>query len=391
MKIRCHKLRVKNLEFVIGCVLCLVFCSFYMLTAAQEAEVEIAVEDKDSSEKAVNVINTSEDSSDAGGTEQMETDAGRSERRNVDANRQERNARSRQAQRFQQGERPGQRPGEMFPPEVRKIMEEENISPQDLQDPEIRRKLREKVESLREERGGDSSAEEAPEQEPQGRQGRQERAHRPRQGGRPADDGLSRYMDVVVKNNLFLPLGSGGEERRSSYALTAVISDTSSESTNKAIIEERGGGKSYYVSEGDTFADDIKVEEIAEEVVRLDRSGDREELRLGEGTSGGGRRGGGEGRRPGGAPGGERGPGESNRPEGGPNRGGQGDFDPNNIPPFARRMLEERGISIDELRNNPDLRESLRREFEQRVRGGGERRQFRGSERISQDRVRRRN
>ncbi len=390
MKIRCHKVRVKNLEFVIGCVLCLAFCSCYMLAFAQEIEVEIIVEDKDSSEKADVIIVTSEDPSAAGAAENVETDADGSERRNVDANRQERNARRRQAQRFQQGESPGQRPGEMFPPEVRKIMEEENISPQDLQDPEIRRKLREKVESLRKEREGEPSGEQAPEQEPQGRPESRGRSERPRQGGRPADDGLSRYVDVVVKNNLFLPLGSGGEERRSSYALTAVISDTSSESTNKAIIEERGGGKSYYVSEGDTFADDIKVEEIAEEVVKLDRSGDREELRLGEGTSGGGRRGGGGGRRPGAAPGGERGPGELNRPEGGPNRGGQGDFDPNQIPPFARRILEERGISIDELRNNPDLRESLRREFEQRARGGGERRQSRGSERISGDRVRRR-
>lgn len=385
MKIRCQNSRA-GARFLIFCILCLAFCSYYMLASAQEIEVKVIVEDKDSSEKPVDVIVTSEDPSDAGDSIQTETDADRVERRDVDANRQERNARMRQAQRFQQGEQARQRPGEMFPPEVRKIMEEENISPQDLQDPEVRRKLRERVELMRKESEGDSQQERAPEQEPQGRP---ERPGRSRQGGRPADEGLNRYMDVVVKNNLFLPLGSGGEERRSSYALTAVISDISSESTNKAIIEERGGGKSYYVSEGDTFADDIKVEEIAEEVVKLDRSGDREELRLGEGTSGGGRRGGG-GRRPGGAPGGERGSGESNRPEGGPNRGGQGDFDPDNIPPFARRMLEERGISIDELRNNPDLRESLRREFEQRFRGGGEGRQFRRSERISPDRVRRR-
>jgi hypothetical protein len=390
MKIRCQKIRVKNPKFVIYCVLCLAFCSYYMLASAQETEVEITVEDKDSSEKAVNVINTSEEApSDAGDCEQMETDADRTERRDVDANRQERNARRRQAQRLQQGEGARQSPGEMFPPEVRKIMEEENISPQDLQDPEIRRKLREKVESLRKEQQGDSSAEKAPEQEPQQRQGRRERAQRPRQGGRPADDGLSRYMNVVVKNNLFLPLGSGGEERRSSYALTAVISNTSAESNDKAIIEERGGGKSYYVSEGDTFADDIKIEEIDEEVVKLNRSGEKEELRLGEGTGGGGRRGGGGGRRPGGAPGGEGRPGESNSQEGGSNRGGQENFDPDSIPPFARRILEERGISIDELRNNPDLRESLRREFEQRFRSSGGGRQRR-SERVSPNRVRRR-
>jgi hypothetical protein len=277
----------------------------------------------------------------------------------------------------------------MFPPEARKIMEEENISPQDLRDPEIRRKLREKVELMRKESEQDSPQEESSQEEPRVRPERRERSERPTQAGRPADDSLSRYMDVVVKNNLFLPLGSGGEERRSSYALTAVISNTSDESNDKAIIEERGGGKSYYVSEGDTFADEIKVDEIAEEVVKLDRSGEKEEIRLGEGTGGGGRRGG-RGRRPSGAPGGEPGPGESNRQEGQPRRGGQEDFDPSQIPPFARRILEERGISIDELRRNPDLRESLRREFEQRFRDRGERRQFRRSERISPNRVRRR-
>jgi hypothetical protein len=388
MKIRCQNSRA-GAKFFISCVLFLALCSYYMLASAQENEVEVIVEDKDSSEKAVNVIVISEDPSDADDSEQMETDADGSERRDVDVNRRERNARMRQAQRFQQGERARQRPGEMFPPEARKIMEEENISPQDLRDPEIRRKLREKVELMRKESEEDSPPEEASQEEPRGRP---ERPGRSRQGGSSADEGLNRYMDTIVKNSLFLPLGSGGEVRRSSYSLTAVISNTSDESNDndKAIIEERGGGKSYYVSEGDTFADEIKVEEIDEEVVKLDRSGDKEELRLGEGTGGGGRRGGGGGRRPGGAPGGERRPGEANRQEGGSNRGGQENFDPDSIPPFARRMLEERGISIDELRNNPDLRESLRREFEQRFRGGGERRQFRGSERVSPNRVRRR-
>jgi hypothetical protein len=254
MKIRCQKLRMKNPKFVIYCVLCIAFCSYYMLAAAQEIEVKVIVEDKDSSEKAVDVIVTSEDPSDANESEKVETDADEAEKRSVDENRQERNARRSQAQRLQQGERARQRPGEMFPPEVRKIMEEENISPQDLQDPEVRRKLREKVELMRKESEGDSSAERTPEQEPQGRPERQGRS---RQGGGPADEGLSRYMDTVVKNSLFLPLGSGGEERRSSYALTAVISNTSDESNDKAIIEEKGGGKSYYVSEGDTFADEI--------------------------------------------------------------------------------------------------------------------------------------
>lgn len=53
---------------------------------------------------------------------------------------------------------------------------------------------------------------------------------------------------------------------------------------SRAIIEEIGGKESYYVSEGDIFADEIKVVDIDGQVVKLDRSGENMELRLGDGT-----------------------------------------------------------------------------------------------------------
>ena len=48
----------------------------------------------------------------------------------------------------------------------------------------------------------------------------------------------------------------------------------------------------------------------------------------------------------------------------------QGDFDLSQLPPVALRFLEEQGISLEELRGNPELQEKLRREFEARFRAG---------------------
>jgi hypothetical protein len=189
---------------------------------------------------------------------------------------------------------------------------------------------------------------------------------KPERGG-GAPRGLEGYTSVIVKKNLFLQLGSGGEKRGPQYALTAVVMPSMPEESNsRAIIEQRGGGASYYVVEGDTFAGGIEVTEIEDDAVKLDNSGEEIRLSLGEGTSGGG----GGGGRGGGRRGGGRNPGGGSN-EGRRSRGGGEDFDPGEIPPFARRMLEERGISIEELRNNPELRNRLRGEFEARFRDGG--------------------
>ncbi len=183
------------------------------------------------------------------------------------------------------------------------------------------------------------------------------------------DKGLQRYMDVIVKKNLFMPLGSGAEAPKPNYALTAVISNTTDKSQPKAIIEQIGANKGFYVSVGETFADGAKVIEIDERTAKIERSGEELMLSLGVGVQGGG------GRGPRGDFRGQRNeqrqPGSERRVE---NRrmgsgSASGNFDPNNIPPFVRKMLEDRGISIEELQNNPDLREKLRSEFMQRFGG----------------------
>ncbi len=144
---------------------------------------------------------------------------------------------------FQENEQPGDK----FPPEVQEMMEKEDISKEDLMnDPELRKKFSEKVKKRMGEKGGEDSP-------PDGKPG---------EGKGKAVVGLERYTSVIVKKNLFRNLGSGGEKKGTSYALTAVISDSSGESKNKAIIEQQGGGASYYVFEGDTFAGEMKVTDI---------------------------------------------------------------------------------------------------------------------------------
>ncbi|MCM8815439.1 MAG: hypothetical protein NC931_05610 [Candidatus Omnitrophica bacterium] len=184
------------------------------------------------------------------------------------------------------------------------------------------------------------------------------------------DKGLQRYMDIITKKNLFLPLGSGAEAPKPTYALTAVISSTTNKPQPKAIIEQIGTNRSFYVSVGETFADDAKVVEISEREAKVERSGEEIKLSLGFGFQGGERKGPRDFREQRGEqrqPSGERR--SENRQMG--TRITSENFNPNDIPPFVRKMLEDRGISIEELQSNPDLREKLRSEFMQRFRGGG--------------------
>jgi hypothetical protein len=101
-----------------------------------------------------------------------------------------------------------------------------------------------------------------------------------------AGENLKHY-GVIIQKNLFRPLGWGNEEKKPTYALSAVmavISDTSEREEGRAIIEKLGGN-SYYISEGDTFAGGIEAVDVDEQKVKLDRSGEEIELKLGEGTS----------------------------------------------------------------------------------------------------------
>lgn len=198
---------------------------------------------------------------------------------------------------------------------------------------------------------------------------KQEGQMQPGQQKTTGGKGLQSYIDIIVKKNLFMPLGSGSEAPKPNYALTAVISDTPNKPQPKAIIEQIGANRGFYVSVGDTFADGAKVIEIDERTAKIERSGEELTLSLGVGTQSGGRpRGDFRGQRVE-----QRQPGSERRAESRQMRSeiASNNFDPNNIPPFVRKMLEDRGISIEELQNNPDLREKLRSEFMQRFRGGG--------------------
>jgi hypothetical protein len=78
------------------------------------------------------------------------------------------------------------------------------------------------------------------------------------------------------------------------------------------------------------------------------------------------RGGGGEGQR--GSSGGKKGESRNDKPAG---ASGGDNFNPDDIPPFVKQMLEQQGISIEDLKNNPDLREKVRQQFQQRFGGGG--------------------
>jgi len=178
-----------------------------------------------------------------------------------------------------------------------------------------------------------------------------------------ADPGLQRYLDAVVNKNLFQPLGTVRVAQRPSYALTAVISSTEESTETKAIIEQLNTQKSYYVSAGDTVGD-AKLTDITEWGAKLNRSGEQISLKLGEGTRGSGRNStvmgayGSSGTAD--ASGGKTGSAQSG-----------GGFDASKLPPFVQQMLAQRGISIQDLQNNPALQQSLRQEAMQLMQRSG--------------------
>lgn len=188
----------------------------------------------------------------------------------------------------------------------------------------------------------------------------------------PGGDDLNKYISVIAEKNLFMPLGYVKREEKPNYAVTGIISNTSEELKPKAIIEQMGANRSFYVAEGDMVAGDAKVTDIQADQVKLNRSGEDMMLKLGVGTQGGG----GGGPNPSwGRPPSQNQSGDSNsakrasRSSGGPKGNVSGEPNLDNLPPFVRKMLEEKGISIEELKNNPELRQKLRQEFQQQFGG----------------------
>lgn len=272
---------------------------------------------------------------------------------------------------FQKDGEPGQDQVEKPSSETRRMNREQGMSPDGMKEFDARRRIQERID-----RGNSQDERKA------GEMAKTENAKK--EGERPGgankaagsnEDGLKRYMDAVVNKNLFLPLGSGAEEKKSSYAVTALMSTNtdSRKLEDKAIIQELGSNKGYYVSEGDSFAGNVKVLAIDDNEVKLNRSGEEMTLKLGEGTGRGDRGGwsGSGGGKPSGDQKGKQQ--EVAKKQENASRAGGDNFDPSQIPPFALEILKQRGISIEELQNNPELREGLRREFIQRFgEGSGE-------------------
>ena len=72
--------------------------------------------------------------------------------------------------------------------------------------------------------------------------------------------GVERYR-AITQNNLFMPLGSGGEVKQKGFILTGILSGS-------AFIQMEGSGKSFYVVKGQSFGNDaaskeaVKAEEM---------------------------------------------------------------------------------------------------------------------------------
>ena len=63
--------------------------------------------------------------------------------------------------------------------------------------------------------------------------------------------GMERYR-AIIQNNLFMPLGSGGEAKREEFALIGTMG-------RSAIIQMEGSDKSFYVAEGQSFGNGATV------------------------------------------------------------------------------------------------------------------------------------
>lgn len=86
------------------------------------------------------------------------------------------------------------------------------------------------------------------------------------------------YYMVIIKNNLFKPLGFGDEIKRQEFVLTGILGSI-------ALIQAVGQPNSYYLTAGETFANGAKLTRIGEDSVTIFHEGNKIELKLGSGVS----------------------------------------------------------------------------------------------------------
>jgi hypothetical protein len=89
---------------------------------------------------------------------------------------------------------------------------------------------------------------------------------------RTQTSGEDRYR-AIIQNNLFMPLGSGGEAKREEFALIGTMG-------RSALIQMVGSDKSSYVAEGQSFGNDAKLVRVGENSVTIFHEGSKKELEL---------------------------------------------------------------------------------------------------------------
>jgi len=94
--------------------------------------------------------------------------------------------------------------------------------------------------------------------------------------GKTQTSGMERYS-AIIKNNLFTPLGSGGEVKQKGFVLAGILGKA-------AFIQMEGSSDSFYVTEGQSFGNGAKLARIGENSVTIIHEGSRKELKLASGT-----------------------------------------------------------------------------------------------------------
>jgi len=81
---------------------------------------------------------------------------------------------------------------------------------------------------------------------------------------------LSYYMEIIARNNLFLPLGGVKKEVQPEFVLKGVFSIRDN---RRAIIEVPSANKGYYVSKGESIGNSMVIEIAEDQVVLMGPNG----------------------------------------------------------------------------------------------------------------------
>lgn len=148
-----------------------------------------------------------------------------------------------------------QRRPRRIPPLFQQAMKEEGISPEDLKDnPELQKKIKEKVEELRVERRRKAKPGPAKEEAPKPAKPSKKTEVVPKERQKINEED---YYKVIVEKNLFRPLGSGAEKKGPVFRLLGTIIAKTKGEVDMALIMDYQRHRSDYVAEGEKIGNAI--------------------------------------------------------------------------------------------------------------------------------------